>query len=95
MLVPLKPFKNSSTAVLFQPWYTVQHYPSEWYSALAASYLYEIVFVILVLDFVYRLVQAVEFMDSSEMPCQALVCILSKKPGLKDTNFQVLPTIQY
>ena len=34
--------------------------------------------------------QAVESMDSDEMPCQALVRMLAKKPGWKETNFQVI-----
>lgn len=34
-------------------------------------------------------VQAVETMDKVEMPCQALVRMLAKKPGWKETNFQV------
>ncbi|KAM6980607.1 cytoskeleton-associated protein 5-like [Aplochiton taeniatus] len=34
--------------------------------------------------------KAVEQMDSSEMPCQALVRMLTKKPGWKETNFQVM-----
>ncbi|KAF7644639.1 hypothetical protein LDENG_00218590 [Lucifuga dentata] len=29
-------------------------------------------------------------MDGSEMPCQALVRMLAKKPGWKETNFQVM-----
>ncbi|CAB1322741.1 unnamed protein product [Coregonus sp. 'balchen'] len=33
---------------------------------------------------------AVEQMDKSEMPCQALVRMLAKKPGWKETNFQVM-----
>jgi len=33
--------------------------------------------------------QAVETMDTVEMPCQALVRMLAKKPGWKETNFQV------
>uniref|UniRef100_A0A671N3L7 Cytoskeleton-associated protein 5-like n=1 Tax=Sinocyclocheilus anshuiensis TaxID=1608454 RepID=A0A671N3L7_9TELE len=33
---------------------------------------------------------AVEQMDKSEMPCQALVKMLAKKPGWKETNFQVM-----
>lgn len=33
--------------------------------------------------------QAVEQMDRTEMPCQALVRMLAKKPGWKETNFQV------
>lgn len=28
-------------------------------------------------------------MDKTEMPCQALVRMLAKKPGWKETNFQV------
>lgn len=28
-------------------------------------------------------------MDASAMPCQALVKMLAKKPGWKETNFQV------
>ncbi|XP_041753854.1 cytoskeleton-associated protein 5-like [Coregonus clupeaformis] len=31
-----------------------------------------------------------EQMDISEMPCQALVRLLAKKPGWKETNFQVM-----
>uniref|UniRef100_A0A6Q2ZLY8 TOG domain-containing protein n=1 Tax=Esox lucius TaxID=8010 RepID=A0A6Q2ZLY8_ESOLU len=34
--------------------------------------------------------KAVEQMDKSEMPCQALVRMLAKKPGWKETNFQVM-----
>ncbi|XP_048112966.1 cytoskeleton-associated protein 5 isoform X1 [Alosa alosa] len=34
--------------------------------------------------------KAVEQMDRSEMPCQALVRMLAKKPGWKETNFQVM-----
>uniref|UniRef100_A0A4W4F7G3 TOG domain-containing protein n=1 Tax=Electrophorus electricus TaxID=8005 RepID=A0A4W4F7G3_ELEEL len=34
--------------------------------------------------------KAVEQMDSREMPCQALVRLLAKKPGWKETNFQVM-----
>ncbi|XP_046898136.1 cytoskeleton-associated protein 5-like isoform X2 [Hypomesus transpacificus] len=34
--------------------------------------------------------QAVEQMDSSQMPCQALVRMLARKPGWKETNFQVM-----
>lgn len=33
--------------------------------------------------------QAVETMDAGAMPCQALVKMLAKKPGWKETNFQV------
>lgn len=33
--------------------------------------------------------QAVETMDNVAMPCQALVRMLAKKPGWKETNFQV------
>lgn len=33
--------------------------------------------------------QAVETMDKTTMPCQALVRMLAKKPGWKETNFQV------
>lgn len=33
--------------------------------------------------------KAVELMDRTEMPCQALVRMLAKKPGWKETNFQV------
>lgn len=33
--------------------------------------------------------KAVELMDRNEMPCQALVRMLAKKPGWKETNFQV------
>nr|XP_012308053.1 cytoskeleton-associated protein 5 [Aotus nancymaae] len=32
--------------------------------------------------------KAVELMDRTEMPCQALVRMLAKKPGWKETNFQ-------
>ncbi|KAL4642009.1 cytoskeleton-associated protein 5 isoform X1 [Arapaima gigas] len=34
--------------------------------------------------------RGVEQMDKSEMPCQALVKMLAKKPGWKETNFQVM-----
>ncbi|XP_029951526.1 cytoskeleton-associated protein 5 isoform X2 [Salarias fasciatus] len=34
--------------------------------------------------------RAVETMDRAAMPCQALVRMLTKKPGLKETNFQVM-----
>ncbi|KAK2868912.1 hypothetical protein Q7C36_000783 [Tachysurus vachellii] len=34
--------------------------------------------------------KAIELMDSEEMPCQALVRMLAKKPGWKETNFQVM-----
>ncbi|NXY42903.1 CKAP5 protein, partial [Ceuthmochares aereus] len=34
--------------------------------------------------------KAVELMERSEMPCQALVRMLAKKPGWKETNFQVV-----
>ncbi|KAI4893382.1 hypothetical protein NFI96_022503 [Prochilodus magdalenae] len=34
--------------------------------------------------------RAVEQMDKSVMPCQALVRMLAKKPGWKETNFQVM-----
>ncbi|XP_051975834.1 cytoskeleton-associated protein 5-like isoform X2 [Xyrauchen texanus] len=34
--------------------------------------------------------RAVEQMDKSEMPCQSLVKMLAKKPGWKETNFQVM-----
>ncbi|XP_074532870.1 cytoskeleton-associated protein 5 isoform X1 [Halichoeres trimaculatus] len=34
--------------------------------------------------------KAVETMDKSVMPCQALVRMLAKKPGWKETNFQVM-----
>uniref|UniRef100_A0A8C4MEI0 Cytoskeleton-associated protein 5 n=1 Tax=Equus asinus TaxID=9793 RepID=A0A8C4MEI0_EQUAS len=34
--------------------------------------------------------KAVELMDRTEMPCQALVRMLAKKPGWKETNFQVM-----
>ncbi|KAF7653352.1 hypothetical protein LDENG_00084060 [Lucifuga dentata] len=34
--------------------------------------------------------KAVEVMDKAEMPCQALVRMLAKKPGWKETNFQVM-----
>lgn len=33
--------------------------------------------------------QAVETMDAGAMPCQALLRMLAKKPGWKETNFQV------
>ena len=33
--------------------------------------------------------QAVETMEAAAMPCQALVRMLAKKPGWKETNFQV------
>uniref|UniRef100_H0WQ65 Cytoskeleton-associated protein 5 n=1 Tax=Otolemur garnettii TaxID=30611 RepID=H0WQ65_OTOGA len=33
--------------------------------------------------------KAVELMDRTEMPCQALVRMLAKKPGWKETNFQI------
>ncbi|CAJ0916926.1 unnamed protein product [Ranitomeya imitator] len=33
---------------------------------------------------------AVETMERSEIPCQALVKMLAKKPGFKETNFQVM-----
>lgn len=33
--------------------------------------------------------QAVETMEAGSMPCQALVKMLAKKPGWKETNFQV------
>ncbi|KAK2506703.1 hypothetical protein MC885_015903, partial [Smutsia gigantea] len=33
---------------------------------------------------------AVELMDRTEMPCQALVRMLARKPGWKETNFQVM-----
>lgn len=36
------------------------------------------------------ILQAVELMERSEMPCQALVRMLAKKPGWKETNFQVI-----
>jgi hypothetical protein len=29
-------------------------------------------------------------MDGDEMPCQALARMLAKKPGWKETNFQVI-----
>ncbi|XP_035276020.1 cytoskeleton-associated protein 5-like isoform X3 [Anguilla anguilla] len=34
--------------------------------------------------------RAVEQMDKNDMPCQALVRMLAKKPGWKETNFQVM-----
>ncbi|XP_037378251.1 cytoskeleton-associated protein 5 [Talpa occidentalis] len=34
--------------------------------------------------------KAVELMERMEMPCQALVRMLAKKPGWKETNFQVM-----
>uniref|UniRef100_A0A670Z097 Cytoskeleton associated protein 5 n=1 Tax=Pseudonaja textilis TaxID=8673 RepID=A0A670Z097_PSETE len=34
--------------------------------------------------------KAVELMNKTEMPCQALVRMLAKKPGWKETNFQVM-----
>uniref|UniRef100_A0A4W6F5M0 Cytoskeleton associated protein 5 n=1 Tax=Lates calcarifer TaxID=8187 RepID=A0A4W6F5M0_LATCA len=34
--------------------------------------------------------RAVETMDKAGMPCQALVRMLAKKPGWKETNFQVM-----
>ncbi|XP_045892888.1 cytoskeleton-associated protein 5 isoform X2 [Micropterus dolomieu] len=34
--------------------------------------------------------RAVETMDKADMPCQALVRMLAKKPGWKETNFQVM-----
>uniref|UniRef100_A0A3Q4GPQ5 Cytoskeleton associated protein 5 n=1 Tax=Neolamprologus brichardi TaxID=32507 RepID=A0A3Q4GPQ5_NEOBR len=34
--------------------------------------------------------RAVETMDKAAMPCQALVRMLAKKPGWKETNFQVM-----
>nr|XP_046250378.1 cytoskeleton-associated protein 5 isoform X3 [Scatophagus argus] len=34
--------------------------------------------------------RAVETMDATTMPCQALVKMLAKKPGWKETNFQVM-----
>ncbi|MCI4383816.1 hypothetical protein PGIGA_G00031060 [Pangasianodon gigas] len=34
--------------------------------------------------------KAIELMDNKEMPCQALVRMLAKKPGWKETNFQVM-----
>ncbi|XP_047451779.1 cytoskeleton-associated protein 5 isoform X2 [Mugil cephalus] len=34
--------------------------------------------------------RAVETMDKTTMPCQALVRMLAKKPGWKETNFQVM-----
>ncbi|XP_056271762.1 cytoskeleton-associated protein 5 isoform X2 [Pseudoliparis swirei] len=34
--------------------------------------------------------RAVETMDTVEMPCQALVRMLARKPGWKETNFQVM-----
>uniref|UniRef100_A0A672HE37 Cytoskeleton associated protein 5 n=1 Tax=Salarias fasciatus TaxID=181472 RepID=A0A672HE37_SALFA len=37
-----------------------------------------------------KLDKAVETMDRAAMPCQALVRMLTKKPGLKETNFQVM-----
>lgn len=32
----------------------------------------------------------IQSLDSNNVPTQALVKIINKKPGLKDTNFQVL-----
>jgi cytoskeleton-associated protein 5 len=40
-----------------------------------------------VMNFIF---QVVKKMEKKEIPCQALVRILAKKPGLKDNNFQVL-----
>uniref|UniRef100_A0AAY4C450 TOG domain-containing protein n=1 Tax=Denticeps clupeoides TaxID=299321 RepID=A0AAY4C450_9TELE len=34
--------------------------------------------------------KAIEQMEQSEVPCQALVRMLAKKPGWKETNFQVM-----
>ncbi|XP_062868509.1 cytoskeleton-associated protein 5-like isoform X2 [Trichomycterus rosablanca] len=34
--------------------------------------------------------KAIDVMDSKEMPCQALVRMMAKKPGWKETNFQVI-----
>ncbi|XP_077317554.1 cytoskeleton-associated protein 5 isoform X2 [Lithobates pipiens] len=34
--------------------------------------------------------KAVETMERNDMPCQALVKMLAKKPGFKETNFQVM-----
>ncbi|TSM20280.1 Cytoskeleton-associated protein 5 [Bagarius yarrelli] len=34
--------------------------------------------------------KAIDLMDDKEMPCQALVRMLAKKPGWKETNFQVM-----
>uniref|UniRef100_A0A8C6W2A6 Cytoskeleton-associated protein 5 n=1 Tax=Nannospalax galili TaxID=1026970 RepID=A0A8C6W2A6_NANGA len=34
--------------------------------------------------------KTVELMERTEMPCQALVKMLAKKPGWKETNFQVM-----
>ncbi|XP_042531831.1 cytoskeleton-associated protein 5 isoform X2 [Dipodomys spectabilis] len=34
--------------------------------------------------------KAVELMERAEMPCQSLVRMLAKKPGWKETNFQVM-----
>ncbi|XP_058500343.1 cytoskeleton-associated protein 5 isoform X2 [Solea solea] len=34
--------------------------------------------------------KAVETMEKADMPCQALVRMLAKKPGWKETNFQVM-----
>ncbi|KAG7327799.1 hypothetical protein KOW79_009405 [Hemibagrus wyckioides] len=34
--------------------------------------------------------KAIELMDAKEMPCQALIRMLAKKPGWKETNFQVM-----
>ncbi|XP_075044282.1 cytoskeleton-associated protein 5 isoform X2 [Mixophyes fleayi] len=34
--------------------------------------------------------KAVETMEKSDIPCQALVKMLAKKPGFKETNFQVM-----
>ena len=33
-------------------------------------------------------------MDTAVMPCQALVRMLAKKPGWKETNFQVTVSLQ-
>lgn len=44
------------------------------------------VFLVLMTVLIFK---AVELMDRNEMPCQALVRMLAKKPGWKETNFQV------
>jgi len=35
------------------------------------------------------LLQAVKGLSRDEIPCQALVRTITKKPGLKESNFQV------
>ncbi|KZC12217.1 Cytoskeleton-associated protein 5 [Dufourea novaeangliae] len=42
------------------------------------------------LSAVEQLLESVKQMDSSEVPTQVIVRTLAKKPGFKDTNFQVL-----